>query len=214
MNNVSPYRDAIRLLYILVKGSCPLDGFSSGEIYAVFKGQARLHALDFWIRYPDYLAEELLDRYEQKCNAQDLLSVKQILSEQEPELRRFPMIRYRFGAYEKIDNTVSILRSRNLISVKRKIENGVLKETDFHVHKSAFSLADDIVKEWTPLSWYADRAALVADVAGDRGGAALKERQYQQIEYAATQLGRVIPSISARVLERYDKLAQHKTSDS
>jgi hypothetical protein len=208
MTYLSPYRDAIRLLYILVKGSSPHDDSEDNEIFAVFKGEARIHALDFWMRYPDYLAEELLDRYEQHNNVQDLLSVKQIFSKQEPELRKFPMIRYRFGAYEKIDNTVSILRSRNLISVKRKTENGVLKETDFHVHKSAFSLADDIVKEWTPLSWYADRAELVVDVAGDRGGTALKDRQYQQIEYAATQLGGVIPSISARVLQRYGKLVE------
>lgn len=213
MTQASPYRDAIKLLYILVKGSSPLDDSKGSEPFAVFKGEARLHALDFWMRYPDYLAEELLDRYEQHNNVQDLLSVKRILSEQEPELRKFPMIRYRFGAYEKIDNTVSILISRNLISVKRKVENGVLKETDFHVHKSAFALADDIVKEWTPLSWYAYRAELVSDVAADRGGTALKARQYQQIEYAATQLGGVIPSISARVRERYDKLAQQQASD-
>lgn len=209
MTALSPYRDAIRILFILVKGSTPLKQSDDSNFVAVFKGEARLHACDFWMRYPDYLAEELLDRFERCGNQNDLEVVRSIFSEDEPELRKFPMIRYRFGAYEKIDNSMSILRSRDLISIARIVENDVLKETDFIIHKSAFSLTSSIVEEWPPLSWYAKRAELVADIAGQRGGTELKARQYEQIEYASTQSGGTIPPISSRVKKRYEDLIFH-----
>lgn len=209
MTALSPYRDAIRILFILVKGSTFLNDSGDSNIVAVFKGEARLHACDFWMRYPDYLAEELLDRFEKRGDINDLEAVRSIFSEEEPELRKFPMIRYRFGAYEKIDNSMSVLRARELIAITRKVENDVIKETDFIIHKSAFFLTTSIVNEWPPLCWYAKRAELVADIAGQRGGTELKDRQYKQVEYATTHSGGIIPSISLRVKERYENIVRH-----
>ncbi len=210
----SPYRDAIRILFLLVKGSTPYVTPDVEGAKAIFKGEKRLHASDFWMRYPDYLAEELLDRFERSGDPQDLTTVRDIFSAEEPEIRKFPMMRYRFGAYEKIDNTMSILRSRNLISIARKVEHSILKETDFIILKSAFSLSEIIVDEWPPLEWYAKRAKLVADVAGNRSGTALKDRQYEQMEYAETKSGGIIPAISSRVQERLEKLTQQQATNS
>jgi hypothetical protein len=210
MTTTSPYKDAIRIFFILIKGSIPLEYPEGSSHVAIFKGEARLHACDFWMRYPDYLAEELLTRFEEFGDPSDLDAVNKIFFKEEPEIRKFPMIRYRFGAYEKIDNPMSILRSRGLITIERKVENNVLKETDFIIHDKAITLSQVIVKEWPPLAWYAERAELVADIAGERGGTALKDRQYQQIEYASTESRGIIPSISTRVRNRYKELAhQH-----
>ena len=52
------------------------------------------------------------------------------------------------------------------------------------------------------LSWYRDRAGIVARVAGAQGGKALKDRQYLQAEYAGTELSHVIEPITDRVLSR------------
>ncbi len=207
----SIYKDAIRILFILVKGSIPYTGLDSDESgpVSIFKSESRLHAFDFWMRNPDYLAEELLDRYQKEKVVDDLKIAQQIFLDEEPELRKFPMIRYRFGAYEKIDNTMSILRSRSLVSIDRIVDHGVLRETDFLINQSAIDFTNSIVSEWEPLEWYSKRAELVADVAGDRGGAELKRRQYEQLEYADTVLGERIPSIIQRVKGRLQELTMN-----
>jgi hypothetical protein len=94
------FRDAIRLLFLLVEGSEPLTDILPNGAIRIFHGEARLHALDFWVRYPDYFAAELLDRFEREKRPEDLAVVDTILSAEEPDVRRLPMIRYFFGAYD------------------------------------------------------------------------------------------------------------------
>lgn len=204
----SPHRDAIRALFVLVKGAELLSEPHPSGAIAAFRGEARLHAFHFWMRYPDYLAEELLDKYEATRSTRWLREAESILDSEEPEIRRFPMIRFRFGAYERLDDTLMLLRSRNLVLIPEVTTGGLVRETDFLVMPKAFQLADEIVKEFAALGWYAKRAALVAEIAGSRGGHALKQRQYEQAEYAETQLGGLIPPIATRVRGRLETLRQ------
>ena len=49
----------MRLLLLLVAAGDPVDQAASGTPEGathVIRGQMRLQALDFWLRYPDYLA--------------------------------------------------------------------------------------------------------------------------------------------------------------
>jgi hypothetical protein len=78
---------------------------------AVLRGQMLLQALDFWLRNPDYLADELLKRYEAEGDLDDLTRAGEILDSDEPEVRSYPMLRYLFGAYEPLDEALSVLRS-------------------------------------------------------------------------------------------------------
>jgi hypothetical protein len=212
MGNRSPYRDALRLLYILVAGSSPLpDNHESGAV-AIFKGEKRLHAFDFWMRNPDYLAEELLDLYERTSEARFLDEAIGILDAEEPDIRRFPMIRWKFGAYEPLDDTLSVLVCRKLIKITgRKSPDRVL-ETSYLISSSAITLTQRIVVEFPPLAWYAQRAKLVAEIAGDSGGAALKDRQYKKEEYAETQWGGMIPAITSKVRARLNALTASRTN--
>ncbi len=208
---MSAFRDAVRLLFILVKGAEQLPQEQEDGPVAIFKGEARLHAFDFWIRYPDYLADELLNLFDKVGDRGLLDEVEAIFREEEPEIRRIQMIRYKFGAWERIDTAVSILAARRLV---KRVEHRVgvkVVETDFPVFKPAFDLVKTIEREFPALRWYAQRTALVAQIAGTDGGAALKERQYKRMEYEATPLGSAIPSIKesvrARFLERRRKVA-------
>lgn len=169
---------------------------------SVLHGEARLHALDFWMRNPDYFADELLDWFENTGEVRHLDAARMIFATDEPDLRRFPMIRYRFGAYERLDDSLGILVCRDLIQVVEKKVGGRVTETEFRVLPSAFNFADRILVEFPILAWYADRAQLVAELAGDRGGAALKERQYEKLTYAETQMGSLIPAITQQVRAR------------
>lgn len=203
---LTPHQNAVRVLFILKWGAVPLVPVGSDGAVAAFQGEARLHALDFWVRNPDYLAHELLDLYATTKDRTLLDKVEAIFADEEPDLRHYPMIRYRFGAYERIDNTLSVLVSRGLVRIVSEIQGGRVVETEFRLMPVALTLADSIVVEFPGLVWYAERAGLVATIAGARGGSALKLRQYEQLEYAKTELGRTIPSITARVKDRLEAL--------
>jgi hypothetical protein len=161
------------------------------------------------MRNPDYLAEELLDLFATSGVRRYLAEAENIFSADEPDIRRFPMIRYRFGAYERLDDTLALLRSRDLIKITGTKAGGKVMETDFLVMQGAFQFAQSIKTDFPILTWYADRASLVAEVAAGRGGAALKKRQYEQADYAETQMGGVIPPITDRVRARLASLKQN-----
>lgn len=54
------------------------------------------------------------------------------------------------------------------------------------------------------IAWYKDRAAVVATLAGEVGGKALKDRQYLQQEYATTELKHLIAPVTDRVRDRLE----------
>lgn len=202
------FRDAIRLLFLLVEGSEPLAEPASNGAIRIFRGEARLHALDFWVRYPDYLAAELLDRFELEMQIEDLDVVDTILSAEEPDIRRLPMIRYFFGAYDPIDTAISILVSRRLVVITGRKSGAKVQETDFLILARAIELASDIMHKAPILRWYADRAKVVATLAGARTGTALKKQQYERSSYAGTERGAEIPSIKAEVIARFAKIKE------
>lgn len=207
----SPHRDALRILFILKAGGTPLADASQKDIALIFKGEARLQAIDFWMRNPDYLAAELLDLYVQKKEPGYLEAARTILENEEPDLRRVPMIRYFFGAYERLDDALSLLRSRDLVRITgTKSNGGKVLETDFLLTKAGEEICSTAVEQEPILKWYADRAALVAKVAHGQGGTALKEKQYTRTTYAETKLGGIIPSITEDVRERLDKLLKEQ----
>lgn len=202
----SPHRDALRILFILRAGGIPVEP-SNAEHALVFKGEARLQAFDFWVRNPDYLAVELLDLFSETNDKSYYQAAQEILDDEEPDLRRVPMIRYFFGAYEPLDDALSLLRSRDLIRItgNKGVNNKVL-ETDFVLTKSGYDTCSTAVLQEPILRWYLDRAELVAKVAGSMGGTALKQKQYQRKSYAETRLGGIIPAITEDVRVRLIQL--------
>jgi hypothetical protein len=202
----SPHRDALRILFILKAGGSTVTP-ADADLALVFKGEARLQAFDFWVRNPDYLAAELLDAFLETKDSSCFDAAKAILDDEEPDLRRVPMVRYFFGAYERLDDALSLLRSRDLVRItgSKGVNNKVL-ETDFVLTKAGYGVCSTAVTQEPILQWYADRAQLVAKVAGSMGGTALKQRQYQRASYAETRLGGVIPAITDEVRRRIEQL--------
>jgi hypothetical protein len=64
------------------------------------RSQLRLQALDFWLRNPDYVADELLNEFDSSKSPDLLEAARKILADREPEIRRLPMTKYLFGAFE------------------------------------------------------------------------------------------------------------------
>lgn len=204
---MSILRAAIRILFILTKGCEPLDP-PTAEYHAIFRGEARLHAIDFWIRYPDYLANELLDRYEATQKTEFLNEAERIFLDDEPNLRHLPMIRYRFGAYEKTDSALSVLVCRKLVKRQEQRASGRVQETEYLISPTAHSLVAVISADYPALSWYSRRTELVLKIAAGRGGSGLKARQYEQISYASTPSGSSIPPIGKTVRARCEELVR------
>lgn len=195
---------AIRLLAcIKAAGDASNASRWGDDVVCVLHSQSRLQALDFWMRNPDYLANELLTEFE-TSRERDLLTIAQhIFDDREPDLRRLPMVRYLFGAFEPLDNALAILRAADLIRIKRDgVPGGKIREHLYLLTTAGEDALGRIAAAAPELGWYRDRAFIVARVAGVQGGKALKDRQYLQAEYAGTELSHVIQPITDRVLAR------------
>lgn len=201
---------AIRLLAcIYAAGEAQNGDRYDSDVVRVLHSQSRLQALEFWMRNPDYLANELLTEFEASGD-HDLLAIAQrIFNDREPDLRRLPMVRYLFGAFEPLDNALAILRSVDLVRIKREGSPGGKVREHLYLLTTAGEAALDRLATASPeLAWYRDRAQIVARVAGARGGKALKDRQYLQEEYAETELSHVIAPVTDRVLKRLETILE------
>lgn len=207
MAQTSTVQDAIRLLFILVRASESLTNNPDGYV-GIFDGKAKLHALDFWVRYPDFLAYELLNKYEESGKQFYLDTANQIVEDKEPDLRTIPMIRYRFGAFENLNESLSLLLSKGLIYQGGDKTEDSIKAYYYYLTPLAIQVIDEISEEFPVLSWYNTRAGLVKEIAGTLGGSALKEIQYKHMSYASTKLGSIIPSIKNEVINRLNTLSQ------
>ncbi|WP_238260504.1 hypothetical protein [Methylobacterium mesophilicum] len=199
----------MRLLAVICAAAQPVSDDELGaDVVGVLRAQSRLQALDFWIRYPDYLANELVNEFEKTGVDDNLDLARRIFDDREPDLRRLPMIRYHFGAFEPLHNPLSILRSRDLVRQHRHGEPGHVTETWYLLTTTGREAMNQLADAAVELAWYRDRAMIAARIAGAAGGSALKDRQYLQEEYAATPLKGMIPSIADRVRARLKELSE------
>lgn len=202
-------RDAVRILFILDQaGNKPGLGAPHGSV-SVIKSEKRLQALDFWVRCPDYLAAELLAMHEKNPDEGYLDKAFIVMQGDEPDVRRMHMMRFLFGAWEQIDDSMSQLVSLGLASVKRVLKpDRTIGRSDFFLLEAGRKLCDELSMQSSFLAWYRDRAALVALVAGPASGVELKKRQYEQAEYDEARWGHVIGPISDRVKKRLSELKE------
>jgi hypothetical protein len=191
----------MRLFAVLVAGCDRLvEPGRDGEV-AIFRGEKRLNALMFWLRNPDYLAWELLELHQATGDHGLVKRVRAMLADEEPILRRDAMPKWRFGAYERIDNEMAILSSVGLVRTMWRPAGAKSAENSFLLFPMAFEIAATLADN-PAYHWYAERIALVLLIANNQQGSALKDRQYKQIEYATTRGHEFIPSITHRVEER------------
>jgi len=202
----SVFQDAVRLLLLINAAAEPLPDPLPEEApaaaVAVLRSQVLLQKLDFWLRNPDYLADELITRFEHDGNQDDLDVARQILESDEPEVRSYQMLRHLFGAYEPLDEALSVLRSPGLVIRRRQGSPGHTMQHDYYLTLSGRAVAQKVIETVPELSYYVERAALVADLAAGRRGSALRDIQYLQPEYADAELGTHIIGIAGRARQR------------
>lgn len=197
-------RDALRLLFILNAAKSETKKEDLAIQYPhYFWGEKRLQALDFWVRYPDYLALELLHQSRASGDRSQLAQARAIYDADEPSLRTIPMLRNLFGAYEPLDTALSVLECRGLVKSDRR-KTAVGPTHFFYLPSLCPEFCDRVTKAFPSLEWYAARAKLVSEVAGSRSGKVLKAVQHAQREYHDTNILDHIPTISERVKAELD----------
>ncbi|MCI2416060.1 hypothetical protein MOQ72_01370 [Saccharopolyspora sp. K220] len=204
-------QDAVRILLLIDGAADPLpapiaEDSALVDAVGVVTGQLRLQKLDFWLRSPDFLADELLNDYERTCEPRLLELAGQILDSEEPEVRRYPMLRHHFGAYEPLDDALAVLRSAGLIVRRRRGRLGHTMRHDYYLLARGREVARTVIAQAPAFRYYVERVQLVLDLADGRGGNQLKNRQYLQIEYATAARGTRIASITDRARGRLAQL--------
>ncbi|MFD8493325.1 hypothetical protein [Amycolatopsis sp. NPDC059657] len=198
---------AIRLLVLLAEcGEPATDGDPAGAVRAI-RSELKLQAMDFWMRNPDYLADQLVSLVETGKIADSFLdTARSLLKDPEPDLRWYPMPRWFFGAYEQLDDAFALLETYGLATLKRTGQPGKKSlRNQFYLTQYGANAAAELATD-PILGWYTKQVKLVSMVAGDDTGQRLKDRQYEQATYASTELGLDIAPIAPRVLERLDAL--------
>jgi hypothetical protein len=206
------FRDAVRILQVLRHaGERDLGSTAPSNAVLVLHAAMKLQALDFWMRYPDYLANEMIDLFEQTSNRQWLEQAATILDSEEPDLRRVDMTRLFYGAYEQPDDALATLVTYGLVNEEILFcaDGSSVTERNYYVLKDGITKADEIAGQ-PPLDWFANRAKLVARVAGTRGGHALKDKQHQIADYHNALLGEIIKSIKPDVVNRLQTIRERK----
>ncbi|WP_346096702.1 hypothetical protein [Streptomyces olivaceiscleroticus] len=200
-------QDAVRLL-LLIDGACePLTGAEMAmpaleQAVGVMRTQVKLQKLDFWLRNPDYLANELLTAYEADREEMLLEIAGRILDSEEPEVRRYPMLRHHFGAYEWLDDALAVLRSAGLLIRKRRGTVDRVRQHDYFLLEHGRHVAREIVRQEPAFDYYVKRVEEVLRLAGEKSGSELKRQQYLTREYAETPRGDRIAAISEQARQR------------
>lgn len=201
----STSQTAARVLIVLdvlgtpVPPLCDVDG-----AVAIVSSLIRLQKLDFWLRNPDYLADELLTELEQgRVPLEEVQPhVLRMLGGDAPQLHTYPMERYIFGAYEFMDDALAVLKLYGQIEHRRAADSGALSRRDYYLLQKGRDTITAMRAEIPDLEWYVQQANAISLIADAAKGAAAKRRQYLQAEYVDTAHGDVIPSILERVRER------------
>jgi hypothetical protein len=167
------------------------------------RSEKKLQALDFWLRNPDYLADEIVRAViGGKLDKAMLEAARQMLDSEEPSLRHYPMPKWLYGAYEPLDDAMSLLEVHGLAMTARIGVPGNVRRTQLFLTSAGLEAAKEIANSTGPLQWYAQQAEVVLTVAGSDTGSQLKLRQYEQAEYAGTGLGSAIAAIHEHVRKR------------
>ncbi|MFF5265027.1 hypothetical protein ACFY4C_39600 [Actinomadura viridis] len=199
----------MRLLLLINAAAQPTDEGEAvpDSTVGVVRTQVRLQKLDFWVRYPDYLAFELMNEYEKAPEETGLLQLAgDILDSEEPDLRRFPMLRYKFGAFEELDDALAPLVERGLIRKTQILGQKRVVEHIYFLLERGRQVAESLAQEAPVLRWYATRTRLVVALVDGLGGTQLKKRQYLLRDYADTPWGQHIGPITARARARLHEL--------
>lgn len=208
------YRQRLRILLILYFFSEPFDSSTEPELARIFRSEVRIQKIDFLLRYPSYFCYELL-RLHEESNTPDGSTtrtiIKQVFTNEEPDIRTDHMRRFFYGAYEELDSIISFLISVNLVKFKSRQSTGLLAiRKEYYLTHFALDRIEQGLAAVPAAQWYFDRCGLIQHYFGDLSGTQLKDRQYAIDNYQNTPLNSYISDIEEQVRSRFSVLFQEE----
>lgn len=209
--------DAARLLLVVDQFAAPPDDatrqlrcWPARPVARVLTPEYYLQKLDFLVRYPAYLAYELIELHRLGVPAAAdaaavRVQVQRLLADREPELRTDPFLRFWRGAYESIDRVEAWWHARGLVFVgheRRGTEGSVRRQKYFFLTPEGEQVARSLVDEVDHAAWYAGRIALIHQFFGGLRPAEIKALQYSHPSYRDAQLNEHIPDLAISEIER------------
>lgn len=209
-------QSAARYLIILDKlGETPAQADLAvfPQAAKVIRATSRLAKLDFWVRNPDYLANELLTDVEAGTidPTAGLAHAARMLTGSAPLLHLYPMQRYKYGAWELPDNAFAVLKYLGLADQKRVQglggDGAARARRDYFLFAEGANRLVEMRAQVPQIEWYDQQADAIALLNVGASGAAAKSRQYDQPDYATTPIGATIGPILDRVRDRFVEVA-------
>lgn len=206
---IRQHQDRIRIFLLLLCFSNEYEDPNFPERKKIFESEVRIQKLDFLLRNPDYFAYELLHyARENHLQSEEIKAlIKEIFNSKEPELRRFEMEKFFFGAYEDIDDVIAFLKSIDFIDFSSQ-KDSELKTVSkkYYITNYALVKVEHYLVDKTSLKWYLDRCKLIYRYFGHLSGTQLKVMQYEIDRYRVTKYREYISGISDQVIEEYFEL--------
>jgi hypothetical protein len=202
------YQNTIRVLFILYFFSEAHSDSQKTELVKVFHSEVRIQKIDFLLRYPSYLCDELMNLIDkdESLRSEITKEIENILNSNEPKLKTKEMQRFFFGAYDKLDEIIAFLWGYGFIKFdsKRRLDMKQHQKT-YYITKYGQEKIDDGLTKLPALGWYVKRCKLIKRYFGDLTGTELKEMQYEHPEYRKANWNELIRDIETRVRTRFQQ---------
>lgn len=182
--------DAARLLLILCEFSEPNgDALKAEPFYPTrptvkhFTPEYYLQKLDFLVRYPGYLAYEIVELHRLGVPAaakrEDVIGeAGAILKNREPELRTKPFRRFWFGAHERLNDVEAWWHSRGLVFIGLERRSDGKPQKYYFLTDEAVTVVAQLIATVDHTRWYQRRIELIKRFFGDLPPSKLKSLQY------------------------------------
>lgn len=204
--------DAARLLLVVHHfavvpdaGIRQLSCWPPHEVQRVLTPEYLLQKVDFLVRYPSYVAYELIELHRLRVpSALDATAVKRdiraVFAEREPELRTQPFRRFWRGAYERLDRVLNWWHAHGLVFTGQERQGGPAgagrPQRYFFLSAEGDTEARRLVEQVEHARWYDARIRLIHRYFGGLAAAQVKALQYAHRQYADAQLNEYIPDLT------------------
>lgn len=200
------FRDRLRIIIILYTCCERLEEDTKGY-YGIFRSEIKIQALDFLLRYPDFLSMELMSLIDEGA-AIDQTEIREIIhqiyQQKEPEIRVEEMEKFFNGAYESIDEVIAFHVSIGFLHHEsKKRTDGKNYDKQYYITNDCVKRIEEHLKEIAAVKWYFDRCELLKRYFNHFPGTELKTRQYRYTEYSGVSYKSYIKNINSRVSAAY-----------
>jgi len=202
------FRDRLRIIIILYT-FCERLNNKASDHFGVFRTEVKIQALDFLLRYPDFLSFELMDLMDndKSLNRNEIeQTIESIYRNNEPEIRVEEMEKFFHGAYESIDDVIAFLVSVNFLQHdSKKRTDGKAYDKNYFITKECANKIENNLRAIPAVKWYFERCELIKKYFDKFTGTDLKTRQYEYSEYSDISYKSHIQNVNDKVKIAFKK---------